>query len=115
MNVQIKRVYESADPRDGFRVLVDRLWPRGLSKESVKIDLWVKDLAPSTELRRWFHSDAGSWGEFKRRYNKEISANQEAATDLRKQIGRKKATFLFAVKDPERNHAVLLKAFLETL
>jgi uncharacterized protein YeaO (DUF488 family) len=75
----------------------------------------VKHLAPSTELRRWFHSDVGSWGEFKKRYNRELSANEEAATDLRKQIARKRATFLFAVKDPDRNHAILLKAFLEKL
>jgi uncharacterized protein YeaO (DUF488 family) len=115
VNVQVKRVYESAEPGDGFRVLVDRLWPRGLSKESAKIDLWVKHLAPSTELRRWFHSDAGSWGEFKKRYSRELFANREVATDLRKQLGRKKATFLFAVKDSEHNHAILLKAFLEKL
>lgn len=115
MNVQVKRVYQAADPGDGFRVLVDRLWPRGLSKESAKVDLWVKHLAPSTELRRWFHSDVGSWGEFKRRYNRELSANQAVATDLRKRLGRKKATFLFAVKDAEHNHAALLKTFLEKL
>ena len=115
MNVRIKRVYESAEAGDGFRVLVDRLWPRGLSKESAKIDLWVKDLAPSTELRRWFHSDTGSWGEFKRRYRRELSANRGVAADLRRRLGRKKTTFLFAVKDSEHNHAVLLKAFLEKL
>ncbi len=88
---------------------------RGLSKEVAKVDLWVKDLAPSTELRRWFHSDAGSWGEFQKRYRKELSANREVATDLRKQLGRKKTTFLFAVKDSRHNHAILLKAFLEKL
>lgn len=115
MNIQVKRVYEPAARGDGFRVLVDRLWPRGLSKESAKVDLWVKDLAPSTELRRWFHSDAGTWGEFKRRYNRELSANAEAATDLRKRMGRSKTTFLFAVKDSEHNHAVLLRAFLDKL
>jgi uncharacterized protein YeaO (DUF488 family) len=115
MNVRVKRVYEPAEPTDGLRVLVDRLWPRGLSKEVAKVDLWVKELAPSTELRRWFHSDAGSWGEFQKRYRKELSANREVATDLRKQLGRKKTTFVFAVKDSEHNHAVLLKAFLEKL
>ena len=115
MNVQVKRVYEPAEAGDGFRVLVDRLWPRGLSKEAAKVDLWFKNLAPSTELRRWFHSDAGSWGEFQKRYRKELSANREVATDLRKQLGRKKTTFLFAVKDSRHNHAILLKAFLEKL
>lgn len=113
--MQVKRVYQPVEPRDGFRVLVDRLWPRGLSKESVKIDLWAKDLAPSTELRRWFHSDAGSWAEFKKRYQRELAANRDAATELKKTIGRKKATLLFAVKDDERNHALLLKAYLEKL
>ena len=115
MNVRVKRVYEPAEAEDGFRVLVDRLWPRGLSKEVARVDLWVKELAPSTELRRWFHSDAGSWAEFKKRYRKELSANREVATDLRKRLGRKKTTFVFAVKDAEHNHAILLKAFLEQL
>ena len=80
-----------------------------------RIDLWVKELAPSTELRRWFHSDVGSWGEFKKRYHRELTANREAAAELKKRIGAKKATFVFAVKDSERNHAVLLKAYLEKL
>ncbi|MBW1832990.1 MAG: DUF488 family protein [Deltaproteobacteria bacterium] len=115
MNVRVKRVYEPAEPGDGLRVLVDRLWPRGLSKEVAKVDLWVKELAPSTELRRWFHSEAGSWGEFQKRYSRELSANWEVASDLRRRLGRKKTTFVFAVKDSEHNHAILLKAFLEKL
>ncbi len=115
MNVQVKRVYEPLERGDGLRVLVDRLWPRGLSKESAKIDLWVKDLAPSTELRRWFHSEAGNWTEFKKRYGKELSARKDDAIELRSRIGRRKATFLYASRDRERNHAQVLKAYLEKL
>ena len=83
MNVQIKRVYEPVEPGDGLRVLVDRLWPRGLSREAAKIDLWVKELAPSTALRRWFHSDEGTWPEFKRRYRNELSGRPIEAEKLR--------------------------------
>jgi uncharacterized protein YeaO (DUF488 family) len=115
VNVQVKRVYDPIGRSDGLRVLVDRLWPRGLSKESAKVDLWVKDLAPSTELRRWFHSEAGAWAEFKRRYNKELLAHEDVAIDLRKQIGRRKATFLYASKAADRNHAELLRTHLEKL
>jgi uncharacterized protein YeaO (DUF488 family) len=115
VNVQVKRVYDPIGRGDGLRVLVDRLWPRGLSKESAKVDLWVKDLAPSTELRRWFHSKAGAWAEFKTRYNNELLAHGDAAIDLRKQIGRRKATFLYASKAADRNHAELLRTHLEKL
>jgi uncharacterized protein YeaO (DUF488 family) len=115
VNVQVKRVYDPIGRGDGLRVLVDRLWPRGLSKESAKVDLWVKDLAPSTELRRWFHSKAGAWAEFKMRYNNELLAHGDAAIDLRKQIGRRKATFLYASKTADRNHAELLRTHLEKL
>jgi len=115
MNIRVKRVYEPVEPGDGMRVLVDRLWPRGLSKDAAKIDLWVKDLAPSHELRRWFHGDAGTWTEFKKRYRKELGARRAEAKELRSQIGRRKATFLYALKDEEHNHAQLLKAFVEGL
>lgn len=115
MKVNIKRVYEPVERGDGLRVLVDRLWPRGLSKASAAIDLWAKDLAPSHELRRWFHSDEGNWTQFKKRYRKELSAHVTDAKDLRKSIGRRKATFLYATKAEEHNHAQLLKAYLEAL
>ena len=113
MNVDVKRVYASVERDDGLRVLVDRLWPRGLSKASAKIDLWAKELAPSHELRRWFHSDAGTWTEFKKRYRKELSTHRSEAKELRDEIGGRKATFLYASKAEEHNHAQLLKAFLE--
>ena len=74
MTFKIKRAYETPDPTDGVRVLVDRLWPRGLTKEKLRIDAWVKDVAPSTELRKWIHSDMSRWAEFRRRYFKELAA-----------------------------------------
>ena len=115
MNVQVKRVYEPVARDDGLRVLVDRLWPRGLSKTAAKIDLWAKELAPSHELRRCFHSDAVTWTEFKKRYSKELSSHRVEAKELHKRIGRRKATFLYASKAEAYNHAQLLKAFLEKL
>jgi uncharacterized protein YeaO (DUF488 family) len=115
MNTGIKRVYEPVERSDGMRVLVDRLWPRGLSKDAAQIDVWAKELAPSHELRRWFHSDEGNWAGFKRRYRKELSARRPDAEALRKTIGRRKATFLYASKAEAHNHAQLLKAYLEEL
>ena len=115
MNVKVKRVYEPVGGRDGLRVLVDRLWPRGLSKADARIDIWAKELAPSHELRRWFHSDEGTWPEFKKRYRKELRTVGKEAQELRREIGRRKATFLYASKSEAHNHAQLLQAHLETL
>ncbi|MBT8480976.1 MAG: DUF488 family protein [Myxococcales bacterium] len=115
MNIAIKRGYEPPQRNDGLRVLVDRLWPRGLSKGAAQIDLWAKELAPSHELRRWFHSDEGHWTGFKSRYRKELSARLPDAEALRKKIGRRKATFLYATKAEAHNHAQLLEAYLEKL
>jgi len=115
MNVHVKRVYEPVERSDGVRVLVDRLWPRGLSKANAKIDLWAKELAPSHGLRRWFHSEEGRWAEFKKRYRKELSSQRDRAQQLRKEIGRRKATFLYASKAEAQNHAQVLKAYLEQL
>jgi len=115
VNVRVRRVYEPVERSDGLRVLVDRLWPRGLSKVDAKIDLWAKGLAPSHDLRRWFHSDEGTWSEFRKRYRKELSSRRAEAEELRKCIGRRKATFLYASKAEAHNHAQLLKAYLEKL
>ena len=115
MNVKVKRVYDPVERGDGLRVLVDRLWPRGLSKEAAQIDLWPKDLAPSHELRRWFHGAEGSWTEFKKRYRKELRELKAEAKELRNEIGSRKATFLYASKTEAWNHAQLLKAYLESL
>lgn len=115
MNLKVKRVYEPVERNDGLRVLVDRLWPRGLSKADAKIALWAKELAPSHDLRRWFHSDEGEWPEFKKRYRKELSDHRAEAEKLRKEIGRRKATLLYASKAEAHNHAQLLKAYIERL
>ena len=113
MTFKIKRAYETPDPTDGFRVLVDRLWPRGLTKEKLRIDAWVKDVAPSTELRKWIHSDMSRWAEFRRRYFKELAAQPEAVADLRKRARAGQVTLVFAARDPENNHAAILKDYLE--
>jgi len=113
MTFKIKRAYETPDPTDGFRVLVDRLWPRGLTREKLRIDAWVKDVAPSTELRKWIHSDMSRWAEFRRRYFKELAAQPEAVADLRKRARAGKVTLVFAARDPENNHAAILKEYLE--
>jgi uncharacterized protein YeaO (DUF488 family) len=115
MNLHVKRVYDPPVKTDGVRVLVDRLWPRGLSKEAASIDIWAKEIAPSHELRRWFHSGDGDFTEFRERYRKELSAHHEQARALRKQIGRRKATLLYATKADDHNHAQLVKQFLERL
>ena len=110
MTFRIKRVYEKPAATDGMRVLVDRLWPRGLKKTDAKIDLWLKDVAPSTELRRWFGHEPERFSEFKRRYNKELS--KEAFAELRK-LGRgKTVTLLYGARDPEMNQAAVLLAIL---
>ncbi len=110
MTFRIKRVYEKPAPSDGVRVLVDRLWPRGLKKTDAKIDLWMKEVAPSTELRRWFGHEPERFTEFKRRYRKELS--NEAFAELRKLGKGKTVTLLYGAKDPEMNQAAVLLALL---
>jgi uncharacterized protein YeaO (DUF488 family) len=118
MTVVVKRVYESPSRKDGMRVLVDRLWPRGLSKTRAAVHHWLRDLAPSHELRRWFHSQPEQWQSFRKRYLKELS-RPEAQTELRKlyQLADKKKclTLLFASRNMEHNNAVVLKELLEGL
>ncbi|HTA21994.1 MAG TPA: DUF488 family protein [Terriglobales bacterium] len=112
MSVVAKRIYEKAALTDGKRVLVDRLWPRGLSKRRAALDAWLRDLAPSDALRKWFHASPGAWGIFRKRYLKELAQPEaiEALTELyRLAHGRKKLTLLFASRDTERNNAVVLK------
>ncbi len=115
MKLQVKRVYDPPAKTDGLRVLVDRLWPRGLSKEAARIDIWAKEIAPSHELRRWFHSDDGDFTEFRKRYRKELGESEAQARALRQQISRRKATLLYATKADAHNHAQLVKQFLERL
>jgi len=89
-NIKLKRVYEKAEKSDGFRILVDRLWPRGISKENAKIDLWLKDIAPSDELRKWFGHNPSKWNEFQRLYKEELTVNIETVDALKKIIKKKK-------------------------
>lgn len=113
MKIQIKRVYDEPAEDDGARVLVDRLWPRGLTKEDARLDLWAKDLAPSTELRKWFDHDPARFKHFAERYRRELDGNRAAVDDCLKQIDRRRRlTLLYAAKDPGINHAAVLKDFL---
>lgn len=112
MSIRIKRVYEQPDKADGKRILVDRLWPRGLTKEKARVDLWLKEIAPSTELRKWFHQDPSQWAELKRRYEAELEENDEQVALLRSEIEKGPVTLLYGARDQERNQAVVLKEFL---
>jgi len=114
MRIQIKRVYERPERTDGRRILVDRLWPRGLSKAVAAIDFWAKDTAPSHELRRWYGHAPEKWPEFKRRYYAELDAHSEGVVQLRREMGRGTATLLFSSKETRLNNAVALKEYLES-
>ena len=113
---KIKRVYAPPSDADGFRVLVDRLWPRGIKKETAKIDLWAKDIAPSDALRREFHGDPEHWDKFAAAYRKELGREPaaSAARDLLGRSNKRTVTLLYAARDEEHNNAVALKAWLET-
>lgn len=111
--IRIKRVYEEPSEDDGLRILVDRLWPRGLSKAKAKIDRWEKDLAPTTELRRWFGHDPVKWEEFLQRYRAELEGKEEALARLRREANDGTVTLLYAAKDEEHNNAVALKRYIE--
>ncbi len=109
MSIKIKRVYAEPNHEDGKRILVDRLWPRGLAKEKASVDLWLKDIAPSTELRKWFGHDPGKWDEFKKRYLSELKENSEAIQTLRDELKKGKVTLVYGAKDEEHNDAVVLQ------
>jgi uncharacterized protein YeaO (DUF488 family) len=111
MTFQIKRVYEPTSPADGTRVLVDRLWPRGVKKTDAHVALWMKDVAPSPQLRVWFHHDPERFAEFRRRYTSELKGNP-ALAELRKLGKSKRVTLLYGAHDPKVNHALVLQAAL---
>ncbi len=113
MEIKIKRVYEQPEAQDGTRILVDRLWPRGLSKEKAKIDLWVKDLAPSNELRKWYGHEPGKWEEFKKRYFAELDGQADEVKKLASIIGKCRVTFLYSSKEEIINNAQALKLYIE--
>jgi uncharacterized protein YeaO (DUF488 family) len=111
--IKLKRAYETASPDDGLRALVERLWPRGVSKQRAHIDLWLKDLAPSTELRKWYGHDPARWPQFRKRYRAELKARGDLLTLLKYVAEERTVTLIYAASDEERNSAVALKEFLE--
>ena len=110
--VKTKRVYEPASDADGYRVLIDRLWPRGVSRERARLDEWAKDLAPSDELRRWFGHDPERFEEFRSRYVRELSANEAALDDLRERARNGTVTIVFGTKDAEHSNAAVMADLL---
>jgi uncharacterized protein YeaO (DUF488 family) len=112
MKIKLKRVYEEPEKLDGTRILVDRLWPRGLTKEKAHIDLWLKEVAPSTELRKWFAHDPAKWPEFKTRYRAELQRNKEQVELLKQAVTRGPTTLLYGARDTEHNEAVVLQELL---
>jgi uncharacterized protein YeaO (DUF488 family) len=113
MSLTIKRIYEPAAPKDGFRILIDRIWPRGLSKASASVDLWLKTLAPSTELRQWFGHDPEKWVQFRQRYFAELDGQAEAVDKVLKMAKRRRVTLLYGAKDTLHNNAVALMEYLD--
>lgn len=112
--IQVKRVYDPVNPKDGMRFLVERLWPRGMKKEALHMDGWSKDVGPSDALRRWFSHDPAKWEEFRRRYFAELDSRPEAWRPLLDVARRGDTTLLYSSRDMEHNNAVALKAYLET-
>lgn len=110
--VRIKRIYEAADPADGYRALIDRLWPRGISRQRAALDAWLKDLAPSNALRLWYGHDPKRWTEFGRRYRAELGAQGAALQALRARAAAESVTLLYASREPRINHAVVLRQVL---
>jgi uncharacterized protein YeaO (DUF488 family) len=109
VSIRLKRAYDPPSPEDGTRVLVERLWPRGLSKERAAVDLWIKEAAPSPELRRWYGHDPQKWPEFERRYREELRARDAELERLRTLAREGTVTFVYAARDTERNSAVVLR------
>jgi uncharacterized protein YeaO (DUF488 family) len=113
VSIQVKRAYDPPSSGDGARYLVDRLWPRGIKKEALEIEAWVKDIAPSDALRKWFGHDPAKWDEFRKRYFEELRGNEQAWRPLAEAARRGRITLVFGAKDAAHNQAVALKEFLE--
>jgi len=111
--IQVKRAYDETSKNDGTRFLVERLWPRGVKKEDLKVEAWLKDVAPSTDLREWFQHDPSKWAEFRRRYFKELAKRQDAWRPLVTRARRGRITLVYSAHDTEHNNAVALKEFVE--
>ena len=112
--IKLKRVYEEPSPADGYRVLVERLWPRGLTRERVAVDLWLKDAAPSPDLRKWFGHDPARWDEFQERYLQELREKEDVVRHLRQKEHDGTVTLVYAARDEEHNGALVLTGFLQS-
>jgi uncharacterized protein YeaO (DUF488 family) len=113
MSIRIKRVYDEPEADDGTRILVDRLWPRGLTKEKARVDLWLKDVAPSTKLRKWFAHDPAKWTEFQARYREELKKGEEQISLLKQEAAKGTITLVYGAKDQQHNEAVVLQRLLD--
>jgi uncharacterized protein YeaO (DUF488 family) len=114
MQVRTKRIYEDPNPADGRRILVDRLWPRGVAKSDARIDFWAKSVSPSNELRKWYGHDPEKWGDFRERYFQELDSNPDGVSELRSHLGSSTVTFLYSSKEIRLNNATALKEYLES-
>jgi uncharacterized protein YeaO (DUF488 family) len=115
MEIKIKRAYERPSSTDGYRILVDRLWPRGISKDKAKVVFWLRELAPSTELRRWYGHDPEKWSDFKSRYFAELDGNPEMVNELIEYVRKGTVTFVYSSKEQQLNNAVALKEYIKSL
>jgi uncharacterized protein YeaO (DUF488 family) len=115
ITIRLKRAYDAPEKADGRRILVDRLWPRGLSREKAGVDVWAKDIAPSTALRRWYGHDPHRWAEFRRRYAAELDGNPDQVEQLLQELQPGVTTFLYSSKETQRNNAVALQEYLESV
>lgn len=115
VQIRLKRAYEPPEETDGLRILVDRLWPRGISKERLQLDGWEKVLTPSSSLRQWFAHEPDKWEEFRRFYLEELDSQREAASALLSRAGKSRVTLVYAARDEQHNHALVLKEFLEKI
>ena len=113
LKIELARAYHAPPPDGHYRVLIDRIWPRGVTKESLEIDVWMKDLAPSTELRKWFNHYPERWDEFRKRYFKELDVRADLVSELLESAGHRTLLLLYGAKDEEHNQAVALKEWLE--
>ncbi|TWH01059.1 uncharacterized protein YeaO (DUF488 family) [Mesorhizobium sp. J18] len=111
--IRLKRIYDAPEEADGFRVLVDRLWPRGVSKKQAAIDLWMKEVAPSTKLRKWFHHESGRWEEFVKRYREELGHKGDLIDELRVRSKDGPLTLVYSARNEKQNQAVVLKSAIE--
>lgn len=112
-DITLQRVYEAPSSGPAMRVLVDRIWPRGVTRQKLAPDLWLKEIAPSTELRKWFGHDPARWDEFRRRYRAELDANPQPVAHLRELAGQRPLVLLYAARDERHNHAIVLREYLQ--